>query len=78
MGQVTAAEPIQRDVAWRVCKQLMAESDGQWWRRAAWRCWGCREFSRSDPALMRFARTPDNRGCRFVAERWEQAGRPLR
>ena len=78
MVRGTAAEPIQRDVARRLCGELMAESRGQWWHRAAWRCWACAYRSGSDPALMRFAHSSDNRGCRFVTARWEHTGRPLR
>lgn len=77
MGRLESGEMIQRDVARRLCAEVTAKSRGQWWRRAAWRCWACTAGSRGDPAFLRFAAAPDNRGCRAVAARYEQAGRPL-
>lgn len=77
MMHIGPAEPIPRDVAQRLCAQIMAEHRGRWWRPAEWRCWWCADMSRGDPSLMGFASSPDNRGCPFVNERWERAGRPL-
>lgn len=77
MGRVESGGMIQRDVAQRLCAQVRAESRGQWWRPAAWRCWACASRSGGDPALMRYAAAPDNRGCGVVTARYEQAGRPL-
>ncbi len=78
MGRVESGEMIQRDVAQRLCAQVRAEHRGQWWRPAAWRCWACASWSGGDPARMRFAASPDNRGCPVVTARYEQAGRPVR
>ena len=77
MGRLESGEMIQRDVAQRLCAEVMAESQGQWWRPAAWRCWACSFRAGGNSALMRYAAAPDNRGCRLVAARYEQAGRPL-
>ena len=77
MRRLESGQMIQRDVAQRLCAEVMMESRDQWWRPAAWRCWICSAISRGDPALMRYAAAPDNRGCRIVAARYEEAGRPL-
>lgn len=73
-----SADAIQRDVAQRLCAQVMTENRGKWWRGAAWRCWWCAAVSRGQPARLGYTAAPDNRGCRFVTARWEQAGRPIR
>ncbi len=78
MVQGASGEPIQRDVARRLCAQIMAQRRRKWWTPAAWRCWGCAWLSRGEPTQLRFAASPDNRGCQIINERWEQTGRPYR
>lgn len=77
MERFASGEMIQRDVAQRLCAEVRAENRGRWWRHAAWRCWTCTVIGRGEPALLRCAAAPDNRGCRVVNARYEQVGRPL-
>lgn len=70
-------EPIQRDVAQRLCHELLAERRQRWWEPSSWRCQACAWLSRGDPTQLAFASRPDNRGCRAVSARWEALGRPL-
>ena len=76
--QLDGGEQIARDVARRLCAEVAAEQHARWWSAGAWRCWACRTMSRGETALMRYASRPDNRGCRNVTVRYEEAGRPPR
>lgn len=78
MTSSVADQPIQRDVALRLCNDLLARSRRRWLDPRTWQCRACAWASRRDPTQLAFAARPDNRGCRNVNERWESLGRPSR
>jgi hypothetical protein len=36
-------------------------------------CWGCLRFSKEEPGKMCFHNPPENRGCKFINELFEES-----
>jgi hypothetical protein len=39
-------------------------------------CWGCLRFSKDKPEKKCFYKPPNNRGCKFVNEKYEETNVP--
>jgi hypothetical protein len=75
MSTNTKVAPISQENALALCQQIRAENANQFWSTVAWQCWGCMKFSKGNPAKMCFSNAPDNRGCQWVNQRYDQSMR---
>ena len=62
------ATSIPLEEAFRLCKKYR---EGHPIRLFS-QCWGCMKFSKEDPAKMCLYHLPDNRGCKFVTQLFNQ------
>lgn len=53
-------EPIPRDVALEICRDIEQTS------RIFSQCWACVRLAKGDPDRMGFAGGPDHRGCELI------------
>jgi len=66
--EMTDMQPIPLEEAARLCKQYRNEHGVRLFSQ----CWGCVKYSKEDPTKMCLYHPPDNRGCKYVNQRFDQ------
>lgn len=66
------SQPIQKEVALRICEDIRKQYNRKWYTIAGLQCWGCKTFTRGDINKMCFNSSPDNRGCNLVNARFDK------
>jgi len=65
---MTNKNSIPLDVALKLCQKFREEKKVKLFSQ----CWGCVKFSKGDSKKMCFYDPPENRGCRFVNEKYDR------
>jgi hypothetical protein len=64
--------PIPYEMAVRLCAEIRAEADRNWYTPAARWCWNCQKSAGGDPAKRGFLQKPGNRGCTLINARFAE------